>query len=330
MKYTILNVDDHDATRYIRSRALRGAGFDLVEAATAVDAIGLALERRPQVVILDVHLPDLNGIEVCRRIKTELETASVQVLHISPTAVTETARAMALENGADAYLVEPVDPGVLLGSVRALIRQWQKQADLRAALQQLEATRQALQQSDQRFRMAIEASKEAIWDLNLETGKVTCNDTYSELFGRPADTSPLWWLDHIHPDDRQRVADGFQAALHGNPKSWDSEYRFQRLDGSWAHIVDRALIARSPEGKALRIVGAMLDVTELMVAREQLSVLTGLLPICAWCKKMRDDDGTWQTIEQYIGARSHAKFSHGMCPDCATRVNQEVRAATAS
>ena len=157
MQLTILNVDDSEPNRYARSRVLRGAGFQVFEAATGREACELAVRHHPEIILLDIHLPDIDGVEVCRLIKTNSATALAQVLHISATAVTEPLQAMALNSGADAYLVEPVGPELLLATIRSLARQWEMQQQLRSALETLQHTKDELSRSNedlQRFAYA--------------------------------------------------------------------------------------------------------------------------------------------------------------------------------
>ena len=75
----ILNVDDNDGARYVKSRILQGAGFQVEEAANGTDALAMVARLRPALVLLDVKLPDINGIEVCRCIKADPATANVLV-----------------------------------------------------------------------------------------------------------------------------------------------------------------------------------------------------------------------------------------------------------
>ena len=84
----LINVDDHEPTRYARKRVLDQAGFVVHNAATGSDALALTEHLHPDLVLLDVHLPDVDGIEVCRRIKGEDSSAAVLVLQISATATT--------------------------------------------------------------------------------------------------------------------------------------------------------------------------------------------------------------------------------------------------
>lgn len=126
----ILNVDDYSPGRYSRSRTLRLAGFNVLEASTGGEALQL-LDNNPDLILLDVNLPDLGGFEVCRRIKQNEHTADIIVLHLSASSVEPADRATGLDNGADGYLIEPVEPEVLVATVKALLRARQAEAALR-------------------------------------------------------------------------------------------------------------------------------------------------------------------------------------------------------
>jgi PAS domain S-box-containing protein len=83
---------------------------------------------------------------------------------------------------------------------------------------------EALRQSEERLRLAIEATNDAIWDIDLKTGAVSWNDTYSTLYGRPERADSLqFWIDRIHPEDRERTVDDYQATLDGGASSWTCE-----------------------------------------------------------------------------------------------------------
>jgi two-component system, sensor histidine kinase and response regulator len=114
-------IDDHEGTRYVIRRLLESNGYEVVEGATGEEALRLAAHD-PALMLLDIHLPDLLGTEVARRIKLDEATRSIPILHLSASSVTEIDRARGLESGADAYLPEPVDPALLLATVKALLR----------------------------------------------------------------------------------------------------------------------------------------------------------------------------------------------------------------
>jgi PAS domain S-box-containing protein len=121
-KPTILNVDDNDAGRYVKSRILLRADFEVYEAANGEDALRMAAELKPQLVLLDVRLPDISGIEVCRRIKADPATGSILVIQTSATFLDSRDRVRGLEGGADSYLTEPIEGDELVANVRAILR----------------------------------------------------------------------------------------------------------------------------------------------------------------------------------------------------------------
>ncbi len=148
----ILNVDDNEPGRYAKSRILTRAGFKVYDAGTGAEALELAERYTPDLVLLDVNLPDVNGIEVCRRLKTSPESATIMVLQISAHAVTAPQATAALNSGADCYLTEPVDADVLVATVNALLRLRRAERDLAAANAEL------LRSNDDLRRFALVAS----------------------------------------------------------------------------------------------------------------------------------------------------------------------------
>jgi hypothetical protein len=120
-----------------------------------------------------------------------------------------------------------------------------------------------------------------------------------------------------------------------------SEYRLQCRDGSYKWILDRGkIVDRDQNGTPLKIVATQRDITmereieienqrlinELEKALEKVKLLSGLLPICAKCKQIRDDKGYWNQIENYIRDHSEAEFSHSICPECINEMYPNFRA----
>src|SRR4051812_18747244 len=114
-------VDDTEGTRFALRRTLEAAGFSVVEGGTGESALKLA-RGLPDLMILDVHLPDLSGPEVARRIKADPQTRHIPILHLSASYTEESDRVVGLESGADAYLTEPADPALVLATIHALLR----------------------------------------------------------------------------------------------------------------------------------------------------------------------------------------------------------------
>ena len=122
----VLVVDDVEASRYITASWLRRHGHRVSEESTGAGALarlyGEDSDTGIDVVVLDVNLPDISGLEICQRIKSDPRTEALPVIHVSATAIEPVDRVHGLAGGADAYLTEPVDPGVLAATVTAVLR----------------------------------------------------------------------------------------------------------------------------------------------------------------------------------------------------------------
>ena len=167
---SILYVDDDDANRLAFSMVLQDAGFQTREAATGGDALRLAAEG-PDLIILDVNLPDIDGFEVCRRIKAHPATSSIPVLHMSAVYVRSEDKTHGLEGGADGYLTKPVEPSEVVATVNALLRIHRAEEAARAAARHWQAT--------------FDAITDAICLLDREGNVLRCNRAAAELFRRP-------------------------------------------------------------------------------------------------------------------------------------------------
>jgi PAS domain S-box-containing protein len=122
----------------------------------------------------------------------------------------------------------------------------------------------ALREGLERFQIVARATNDAVWDWNLESDTVWWNEGFETLFGhRRADVEPgaASWTSRLHPDDRARVVRDIHAIIDGGAESWSDEYRFRRADGTYAHVFDRGYVLRDAHGRAVRMIGAMQDVT---------------------------------------------------------------------
>jgi PAS domain S-box-containing protein len=140
----LLNVDDDLAGRYAVTRVLRHAGYEVLEAASGGQALEIIRERHPALVLLDVNLPDGSGFELSARIKADAETADVLILQHSASFVRPSDQARGLERGADSYLTVPIEPEVLLATVRSLLRLRQAERVVHASARQWQTTFDAI------------------------------------------------------------------------------------------------------------------------------------------------------------------------------------------
>jgi signal transduction histidine kinase len=133
----VLNVNDHDAVRYVTSRMLDRAGYEVVDATSGREALDLAEKLRPRLMVLDIKLPDIGGLDVCRQIKTNPDTRSIKILHTSAVFVAPEAKVRSLNSGADSYLSHPYEQEELIATVRSLLRLSDVEQNLRDTAAQL-------------------------------------------------------------------------------------------------------------------------------------------------------------------------------------------------
>ncbi len=129
--------------------------------------------------------------------------------------------------------------------------------------------RQARRESEERFHLVSRATADAVWDWNLHTDAMWWNEGMQTLFGVPLDQLPpdsTSWTLRLHPDDSEEVLEGIHAAIDGTANHWSDEYRFRRQDGSYAWVLDRGFLIRDLQGKAVRMVGGMTDISAQKLA----------------------------------------------------------------
>jgi PAS domain S-box-containing protein len=130
-----------------------------------------------------------------------------------------------------------------------------------------------LRQSEERFQIMARATNDAVWDWDLLSNRVWWNESVQTLFGysvAEARANATWWRDRIHPDDRRRIAADMQAVIDSGMQVWANEYRFQRADQTFAYIFDRGYVVHDPTGKPVRMIGAIMDISERKRVQEEL------------------------------------------------------------
>lgn len=188
----ILNVDDDDTARYVTTKVLTGAGFKVEEAASGGEALAMA-RRSPDLIILDMRLPDMNGYEVCRRIKADPRTSSIPVLQTSASFVTSEKRVQGLEGGADGYLTQPCESVELVATVRSLLRARQAEDTARSAAAEWQAT--------------FDGIGDGVCLLDASGQVRRRNDALARLLGLPSLAEGAVFLDAAPPAAREALTD---------------------------------------------------------------------------------------------------------------------------
>ena len=133
-------------------------------------------------------------------------------------------------------------------------------------------TQEELKESEWRLEFATSVANEAIWDWDLVTDRLTRNEVYAKTFGTPPERADPagWWRSRIHPEDRERVQSAFARIFKGEQDDLNVEYRFLLADGTWGIVHDRAKAIRNRQGKTVRLIGTMLNITERKQAENRI------------------------------------------------------------
>lgn len=248
----VLVVDDHPASRYATARVLRNAGFETMEAENGAGALELA--PGADLVVLDINLPDIDGFEVCRRLRASAATASLPVVHLSATFTGSGDMHHGMQSGADSYLTHPAEPQVLVATVRALL--FARHAD---------AIRR---QADTRFRTIFELTSGGIAILDAGLKLRDANAAFCELVGMQREDlvgTPLSLL----------AARGFAQRLEGVNREleaagrWEGLVPLARADGTEASSEWR-IVVEADTGARVAMVTDVTERTRYELERERL------------------------------------------------------------
>jgi two-component system cell cycle sensor histidine kinase/response regulator CckA len=176
----ILNVDDDPDSRRHKTLVLRNAGFTIREASTGPAALEGLSDGRPELVLLDVHLPGMDGFEVCERIKADPRTHDIPVLHISAARVTDEDWARGLDAGGETYLIEPVSPEVLVGTIRRVLHRRGIEQQLRRDEARILTS---LRASEARYRDLFFNAPYGIYTVTTEGRVLTANRALVDMLG---------------------------------------------------------------------------------------------------------------------------------------------------
>lgn len=251
----ILVVDDNPATLYATSRVLRSVGWTVVEATTGAAALEKAVHG-VDLVVLDVNLPDFDGFEVCRRLRSLEPTARVPVIHLSATFVNDAYKVQGLDAGADGYLTHPIEPPVLVATVNAFLRTRQAESEKR--------------QTELEFRAVFENALNGIALISKDFRFVEVNPAMCGILQRPREfllARPL--MEFVPPDRREEAGEIFKRLeLHG---VWRGNFPLQIAEGQLVYLDWNLSLYSSPDAW-LAIVS---DITARLLAekeREELLV----------------------------------------------------------
>ena len=219
----------------------------------------------PDIVLSDYNLPQFSGLEALRLLK---ERNLVVPFILVTGSMTEEKAVECMKEGVDDYILKTSLKRLPSAVLNALEKKEAEREKARVTA--------ALRESEERFQLVTRATNDAIWDWDIVSNTVWWSEAVRPLFGYEnggGRVETTWWQDRLHPEDRDRVSLSIPAFIEGDAKFWSDEYRYRRADGSYALVIDRAFILRDDAGKALRMIGSMMDITARKQAEERISYL---------------------------------------------------------
>ena len=319
----VLVVEDEGViARDLISRLQRMGYGTLGPATTGAAAIELASMENPDVILMDISLSGvMDGIQAAAHIRATSNIPVIYVTAYSDDSVIERAK----PTTPSGYLIKPFVERELRATIETACYRHMIEEELR--------------QSREQYRALLDASGAVPWEMDAETMRYTfIGPQCSTVLGlEPAEIQGIEaWLIKVLTEDRDKVRDLYREAALSR-ESLEVEYRVDLGAGRPRWIRDSLSSSANSQG-ATRLRGYMLDITrrkeaeldsqrytaELKEALDRIGTLHGLLPICAWCKKIRDDNGYWQQVEVYVKEHSEAEFTHSICPDCRKTMEEEM------
>lgn len=284
---TILLVDDEPANLRLLSEILAEQGYTIRATRTGREALAAIEAEPPDIVLLGVRLPDITGHEICSTLQANTKTRPVPVILLS--AVDDTVEKLQeFSAGAVDYITKPFNTDEVLARVRThleiscLRSQLQRQAndlfekngELQIEITERKLSEQALRESEERLRLALDATSDALWDWDLRTGKVYRSPRYYELVGRRPEEDRMdfaFFIETVHPDDLSQVLATIEAHKQGKTSAITFDFRLANRSGpvQWLRVKGRA-VEREGRAAPLRMVGTLSDITGQKQVEEEL------------------------------------------------------------
>ncbi|XGV95379.1 MAG: ATP-binding protein [Leptolyngbya sp. BL-A-14] len=268
-KVNILLVDDHPENLLALEAILGKLDENLVRANSGPEALRCLLNQDFAVILLDVQMPEMDGFETATLIRDRERSRQTPIIFLTAFSTSEQLMFKGYSLGAVDYLLKPIDASILTSKVAVFVDLFKKTEAVKAQAAQLVAINAELGESEQRFRSLSAYAPVGIF-MNDTTGACTYTNPYLQAIGDFTLKEGLGdgWIEHIHPDDRERIISEWQAYISGQAPNFSTDYRFQHRDGSTRWVCARSSPLFSDLCELTGYVGTVEDLTERRKAEE--------------------------------------------------------------
>jgi PAS domain S-box-containing protein len=275
---SVLVVDDEDVIRRSLVRELKTEHFAVTSVSNGDEALGTLQHTQYDIVITDLMMPGTDGFGVLKAVKQLNPLTSVIIL----TGYGDMLAAIeALRLGADDFTIKPCEVEELVLRIRRCLEKRSLLQLLTAQKLQLEEeitrrrfSEEQLRQSDKRFRLALDASSNGVWDRNVKTGETYWGENWYRTLGyEPGMENNLEcsFENLLHPEDREMVLNHLADHIQGKTARYEVEYRFRNQTGGWTWILSKGqAVSRDENGQATRIIGTVTDISRLKEVEQAL------------------------------------------------------------
>ncbi len=281
----ILVVDDEPRNRQLLEIMLKPEGHSVLMAANGEEALAMLEQHAPDLVLLDVMMPGMDGYQVVARMKAAVSTRNIPVIIITGLDDRE-ARLLGLTAGAEDFLGKPVDRAELCMRVRNLLRlkaygdfygnyaealEHEVVSGIAESTKTLVQHELTLRTNEERVDYALGSARMGVWELDMVTRRLTWSKTMAPLFGLTVDQAPASaaeYLALIHPDDRKTVESSFATAANER-SDYDVQFRVIWPDGTTHWLSGRGRMVRSEDDGPLRLLGVGVDITDQKLLEAQ-------------------------------------------------------------
>ena len=262
----VLIIDDDAETRSLLTTILAQEGYDVRAADGGELAFASLSVVRPELVLLDIRMPGIDGLEVCRRLKSDAGTRDIPVIFLSASEeLSERVEGFRL-GGVD-FVPKPFQREELLARVRTHLELGRLRASLEA---QVEARTGELRESEERFRTMANSAPVMIWASGVDKQRTFFNRGWLEFTGgRLEDDLGDGWARHVHRDDQSRCYATYSSSFDER-REFQMEYRLRRADGEFRWVLDSGVPRFTPDGSFCGYVGSCTDITDLKQNHERV------------------------------------------------------------